>query len=342
MSGPMKKLKSMALAIGLAMAGAGTAQAVTLSNALVGGVNDLIDESRETYVDANSNGLFDIGDVIFGYIRISDVQPKAAGGNNQIYGVFSQEIVAGHADSLIGGTAGRNVFFGPTTVAGLTLADLLGLDPNVGASAIAAFYDKPTPYIDLINMNPPGPPADMPGYFDYIRNNGTLRLVAGFTDSDDFLYSEISIGAAGGGIAIGASNAPFVTALSSFTLASNFGAFSVQYKDALPFIFQDIVPVAGPLNHLVLAEVGISSGATGGADGPSVLPAPKNWLNAGGAFNQCSVPDGAGGFVDTDCGFTDKNNFTVNVIPEPGSLALVSAALLAAGGLARRRWKLPV
>lgn len=341
MSGPMKKLKSMALAIGLAMAGAGTAQAVTLSNALVGGPNDLIDESRETYVDANSNGLFDVGDVIFGYIRISDAQPKGAGGNNQIYGVFSQEIIASQPGSLIGPTAGRNVFFGPTTVAGLTLSDLLGGDPNVSTTSIAAFYDKPAPYIDLVNNNPPGPPADMPGYIDYIRTNGTLRLVAGFNDPDDFLYSEISLGAFGAGIAVGAPNGPFVTALSSFTLASNFGAFSVQYQDALPYIFQDIVPVIGPLG-LVLAEVGISSGTTGGADGASVNPQPKNWLDAGGAYTQClyTGPDGVP--RDTNCGFTDKNNFTVNVIPEPGTLALASVALLAAGGLARRRRNLPV
>lgn len=342
MSGPMKKLKAVALAIGLAMAGAGTAQAVTLSNALVGGPNDLLDESRETYVDANANGLFDVGDVIFGYIRISDAQPKGAGGNNQIYGVFSQQIIAGHPGSLVGPTGGRNVFFGPTTVAGLTLTELLGNDANVGSSALAAFYDKPAPYIvDLVNNNPPGPPADMPGYIDYIRTNGTLRLVAGFTDVDDFLYSEIALGAFGAGIAVGGSNAPFVTALSSFTLASNFGAFSVQYQDALPYIFQDIVPVIGPLG-LVLAEVGISSGATGGADGASVNPQPKNWLNAGAGHTQCTVLDAAGHPVDTDCGFTDKNNFTVNVIPEPGTLALASVALLAAGGLARRRRNLPV
>ncbi|MCQ1549069.1 MAG: PEP-CTERM sorting domain-containing protein [Candidatus Accumulibacter phosphatis] len=318
----LKQLTPVALALGLAMASIG-AQAVTIGTGLVPGLNDLIDESRETYVDVNSNGRFDAGDVIYGYIRLSDFQPSGLDPNNQAYGVFSQEIDAK--------SSGRDVYFKPTTVAGLTLNDLLSNDANVNASAIAAFYDRSTPFVDLINNNPPGPPASMDGYIDYIHDNGTLRIVAGFSDIDDFLYSEISSPATALGIGIGSSNAPFVSANSSFTIASNSGAFSISYN-ATGKTFNDLVQVFNPSGGLVLAEVAVSSGSTGGAAGDSVKPQPKNWLNAGGAFTQCLTTGG-----DTNCGFTDKNNFTVNVVPEPGSLFLFSLALLGLTSFARGR-----
>ncbi|GAB4169120.1 MAG: hypothetical protein Fur0039_07730 [Rhodocyclaceae bacterium] len=333
MSKHVSKVKAATLAVGLALA-AGGAQAVTIAGGLVGGGNTLLDESREVYVDVNNDGLFSIGDVIYGYIRISDFQPKAVTGNNQVYGVFSQQIVG----SSLGGLG---VFFGPTTVAGLTLADLLGGDPNVNAAAIAGFYDRPAPYVDIINANPPGPPANMEGYIDYIRNNGTLRVVAGFSDPDDFLFSLINPLT---GASVGGSNAAFVGLPTSITVASNSGAFSVSYNNT-PFIFQDLVPVAGP-GGPVLAEVAVSSGTTAGTGNPAdgfANPLPQNWLESGYAgAAQCTAPDAGGIPRDTNCGFIDKNNFSVNVVPEPGSLALLSLALVGVGALTRRRVRMPV
>lgn len=320
----LKQLRPIALALGLAVASF-SAQAVLIGQGLVGGDNTLIDESREAYVDANTNGKFDAGDVIFGYIRISDFQPGGSTGNNQVYGVFSQQIAST--------SAGRNVDFVATTVNGLTLKDLLGGNMNVGVNSLAAFFDSPTPYTDLINSNPPGPPANMQGYIDYINNNGTLELVAGFSDFDDFLYSEITTGAFNQGIQIGSSNAAFATAGASLTLANNSGAFSLSYNNT-GRIFNDLVPVLNPYAPgFILAEVAVSSGTTAGSAG-AVNPDPKNWLDAGPGYVQCATTTPG---VDANCGFIDKNNFSVNVIPEPGSLALVSMALFGLTGFARRR-----
>jgi hypothetical protein len=321
-----RKLASV-LAVTGALAAAGVAQAATIDGGLVVGRNTLLDESRETYVD-NGDGLFGVGDVIFGYIRISDFQPSGAAGNNQVYGVFSQQVLAG--------SAGRNVVFGATTVAGLTLKELLGNNANVGASALAAFYDSPAPFTDLINSNPAGPPANMQGYIDYIRNTGALRVVAGFGDADDFLFSEISLQATGLGVAVGSPNIIFTNpALGpNYTIASNFGAFSVLYNDT-SFVFNDVVPTGNPVGGAVLGEIVISSGTTAGANTDDVLPFPKNWLNAG-AFSQsqCETQEE----TSIACGFINKNNFTVDVsrVPEPGSMVLLSGALLALGGLSRR------
>lgn len=318
------KLAPLALALGFAV---GTAQATTINGGLVAGANNLLDESRETYVDANNDGKFGVGDVIFGYIRISDFQPSGNTAANQVYGVFSQQIAAG--------SFGRNVVFQATTVAGLRLNDLLGGDANIGANALAAFYDRPTAYTDLINSEPPTAPTSMPGYLDYIRNNGTLRLVAGFGDADDFLFSEISLLGAGMGLTVGSSNSSILSAHFADTLASNFGAFSILYENT-DWSFNEI----GTFNPLTgsAADGGvlISSGTTSGAVGSDVLPATHNWQDAGGSFKQCATSATGG---DANCGFTNKNNFSVNVYktPEPGSLGLFSAALLGLAGMVRRR-----
>src|SRR5437016_1370643 len=75
--------------------GATGAHATTIANGLTPGVNNLIiDESREAYVDVNRNGLFDAGDVVFGYVKMDTFNPKGVSANNAVYGVFSLQIVS--------------------------------------------------------------------------------------------------------------------------------------------------------------------------------------------------------------------------------------------------------
>lgn len=326
----LNKLTPLALALGLA---AGAAQAVDLNAGLLPGFNTLVDESRETYIDANGDGKFNVGDVLMGYVRMSDFQPAGVPGqsaNLQLWAVFSEEIATG--------SNGGNIIFKPTTVAGLTLKELLGNDANVGANAFAALYDKPTPYTDIINLAPPTNPSNMKGYFDYIRNNGTLRIVGGFGDSDDFLSS---INSPTAGLNIGDPNGIIPQAVFGLdTIAANYGAISILYNNT-DWLFNEMNatnPLASGGRNNADGQIIISRGTTGGTAGAP--PVPANWLDAGSdasntPYAQCLTLNG-----DQNCGFTAKNDFAVNVykqLPEPGSLGLFSTALLGLAGFARRR-----
>jgi len=137
------KRLAQALAVAGLIGTLGAAHAqTTINNGLVPGVFNLVqDESREAYVDANRNGLFDTGDVIFGYIRISNFSPAGLNSGNAVYGVFSQQITSTGP--------GGSINFGATTVAGLTLSALTGVAAPAGS--IASFYDSAAGYsTDLI------------------------------------------------------------------------------------------------------------------------------------------------------------------------------------------------
>lgn len=299
----------------------GAAQATTINAGLVPGVPNLvIDESREAYVDAGSPGVFGVGDVIFGYIRISDFQPSGLTGGNSVYGIFSQEVIA------VGGPLGITVTFGPTTVAGLTLSALTGAATPVGS--IVALYDTAAFSVDLINASPGGA-TKMKDYLDLITAEGTLRLIAGFSDVDDFLLSTTAL--------IGAPTSSLIGVPSGITIASTAGALSVLFNATI-FTYDDTVPASGPpplFGPFALAEIGVSSGTVAGTS--PALPSPQTWLVAdypGFSFTQCTSVLGA----DTPCGFIDKNNFNVNPqLPEPSTHLLLGLALLALAGFRLRR-----
>ena len=331
-----KRLKATAVAIGIATGlGLGAAQAATINQGLVNGFNLIIDESREAYIDnpgGTPDGRFGVGDVVIGYFKIDNFNTKPASANNQVYAVFSQQVTS------CCGTNGSSITFGATTVAGLTLDDLIpGPAP---AGSVFAMYDRSTPYpVDLISAAPGGA-TSMKDYIDFITGNGNLAVIGGFGGTPlvppEFLVSSSSFA--------GAPTASFINLASSVTVASTGAALSVLVDNVNGWDFNNDVPSVTPPGFapfiLSQSSLGVSAGTVSGVGAAS--PSPQTWLSVAGynggalgTLQQCTSALG----VNTACGFIDKNNFNVDVkaVPEPGTLLLVSAALLAAGGVARRR-----
>lgn len=320
------------VASGLAIAGlfgcVATASATTINAGFVPGIhNQIQDESREAYVDANGNGNFDVGDVIFGYVQINNFAQSGLNANNAVYGVFSQQITS---------IVGSHILFGTTTVAGLTLDALTGNANTAGG--IAAFYDKAGVGgygTDLITT-PVGGATGMKDYIDFITApTATLRLVAGFATSpakaNEFLASQSDLA--------GAANSNFINLPDSVTVAATSGGLSVLFNHT-NFTYSSTETSNTPwfLGGISGNDYGvsISGGSVSGAGTGTTSPVPNAWLNADyGAFDfkQCSNATSG----DVKCGFTDKNNFGLTPIPEPGTLALVALSLIGLGFAGRRR-----
>jgi hypothetical protein len=314
--------KALAAAAALGLFGVAQAQ-TTINNGLTPGVQNLVqDESRETYVDVNRNGLFDTGDVIFGFIQIQNFAPSGALAGNAVYGVFSQQVTS---------FSGTSINFGATTVAGLTLQALTG-NAAAPAGSIASFYDNAAGYSTNLITTALAGATSMKSYIDFITGNGTLRLTAALSRPSDFLVSGSSFA--------GAANSNFIGLPSNVTVASTGGGLTVVQNNT-NFSYASNVTASSPPGYAPLildniAQLGISAGTVSGS--ANATPIPQVWLNADyGAFNfqQCSSAAGA----DIACGFIDKNDFGLAPIrvPEPGSLLLVSGALLGLAGVGRRR-----
>lgn len=335
---PVAKALSLGLAAGFMIGLGGVAQAAptTIVQGLVPNTNNLIiDESREAYVDSGPNGtadgIFGVGDVIVGYIKISSFSTSGKDAGNAVYGIFTQQVTA---------INGQVVTFGATTTAGLTLSNLTGV--AVAPGGIIALYDNPAGFGVDLEVNAPGGATTMKDYTDYIKNNGSLELIAGINPADpnNFLHSVSALA--------GAPTANLIGIPSSVTIANTAAGLDISLNNT-PFGYAHDVIASSPVGEsplfFTLNDIAASSGTvagTGTAGTGLASPNPQTWLSAAGYgnFTQCSVPNGEF-FINTPCGFIDKNNFNIHPtqVPEPGSLLLLGVALLATGGAGTLRKK---
>ena len=146
-----RKLTGLTIGASLLLGLGAPAQAGYLSSILTSGVDNVFeDQSREAFFD-NGDGVFGVGDILTGFIRIDDkTGPDAIDIDNRMYIIFSQEVTS---------VVGTSIEFGAVTSdAGLTLAGL-GV-AGAGATDMVALYTNAGPCsVDLI-LNSPG---DMTG-----------------------------------------------------------------------------------------------------------------------------------------------------------------------------------
>jgi hypothetical protein len=339
-----------ALVAALLLLGLGSsAHAGFFSSTLTPGVdNRYEDNSREAFFDnpgGTPSGTFGVGDVILGFVRIDN--KTAPNGVDltvptpHVYAVFSQQVVD------VSGTA---VIFGPTTVAGLTLAAITGA--AIPATGVFAVYDSiPGFGVDLITTSPgnvgTGGAVTMKDYINFITANGSVALVglistAPRTANGDFLIaSSIFAGAS----TVQAGPCPALgTTLGCLQESQSVAGFSGGFTDdptltglALDRVVASNSLAADPAAGGIVAgfyQIALTQGAASGFLGAVNA---SEWTNGSefGAFAQCSVNGQA-----TSCGFTDNVTFVVHPtqrVPEPMSLILVGVGLLGLAGVGRMR-----
>ncbi len=260
-----------------------------------GVVDEYKDNSRANADDNNGNGLFDVGDVVYGLLRIGDkVSPISEGlsfpNNQQLIAIFSFQVTAKS------GTGPFSYTFAPTpstdahSLYGLgTDADFRALQ-NGGASG--GDWDKSVIAIleQTTASNPTLDPAggltvlnSIIGDDDAGATNGTINgwdvdMLLGFVSMTDFIEGSLTTD----------SIATILAATSPTPIGNEAGGLSVQFEDIGATGFLPI-----PITHLNLStttshDLTFSSNITGYDGG--------NWLaqdNANFRINPTGVPEPA-------------------------------------------------
>lgn len=314
------------------------AQASYLTSILTSDVTNIFeDQSREAFFDTNADGLFGVGDILTGFIRIDDkTAPDAVAINNSIYAIFSQEVVA-----VTVGIGGPAVQFGAVTSdAGLTLA-ALGVT-GAGAADMIAVYSVFGGFSTNLILASPGErtgsaTVTLADYLDLITAEGTLDIIAGIYDTP------ACSGAAGsdadcfqgtGILARGGSTSALIGLPSTLTVGNFVGGLETSL-DPSGYTIDDTTPAGSfvpPAPLFVISELSISNGAARGTSG-SVNE--SEWIDGSELTNSAQCIDANG--VNNSCGFINDADFGFVPVPEPVSIAMLGAGLLGLGATRRRQ-----
>ncbi len=342
-----KQLTAGLVGAGLLLGLAGPAQASYLSGKITNGSNTFEDQSREAYFDVNGDGLFGVGDVLTGFLRIDDKTkpPPAFSTENHIYAIFTQEIVA---LSVSAGGGGGVVTFGAVSPGnGLSLAEM-GVSGALATDMVAVYSSTATPTgfsVDMI-LNSPGDQTGngtvtLADYFKLIMDEGVLDIRAGLSDLGN--AGAFCSGVTGGtgadcwmgtSTAAGGSNSQFIGLADSITVA-NFIAGLTTSLDPAGWELLDATPAGAfptPGALITISELAVSNGAARGSSG---VANEFEWIDGSELSKslQCTSKNGE----NTVCGFVDDADFTFKAVPEPATIGLLGLSLFGLGAMRRRQ-----
>lgn len=342
----MRKLKRLILASGVALAlGTVSAQGAPISSLLVGGPNAASDENREYIIDRNLGvggalaGQLDVGDSLRGFLNINTLNSPGANvggvtGNNELTGVF-QALVVGKVDL---GAGAFSFIFAPDpafalSICGGTVGCASAFVPGPGALAVLFEDASPNAALSWNDLAPaavPDFPVGPGQADDGGALAGTLSPPVGTRDDDVSTAATLAEEAFG---------ATLIDGMHYWTLGftgvpgsgEGWSAVSVV-GDNIIFAFSLTSAATGVLYNAGLSCLAAGPGAPACTD---VLPLTAGFFGP----VQFGLTGSVRGVGDLDTPFEASSDVTVafNLIPEPGTLALLGFALAVLGFVSRRR-----